>query len=74
MLSLGEFPAVSLAQARKIKNEEKALLSQGIDLVEQRKADANALREKHGNTLLAIAARWIEHKRKKVTEDYADDV
>ncbi|EHN6577862.1 tyrosine-type recombinase/integrase, partial [Salmonella enterica subsp. enterica serovar Anecho] len=74
MLSLGEFPAVGLAQARKLKNEAKALLSQGIDPVEQRKAEANALREKHGNTLLVIATRWIEHKRKNVTEDYADDV
>lgn len=74
MLSLGEFPAVSLAQARKLKNDAKALLSQGVDPVEQRKTDANALREKHSNTLLAIAARWIEHKRKNVTEDYADDV
>lgn len=74
MLSLGEFPAVGLAQARKLKNEAKALLSQGIDPVEQRKADTNALREKHGNTLLVIATRWIGHKRKNVTEDYANDV
>lgn len=74
MQSLGEFPSVSLAQARKLKNEAKALLSQGIDPVEQRKADANTLKEQHSNTFLAIATSWIKHKRKSVTEDYANDI
>lgn len=74
MLSFGEYPSLTLAQARKLKNEAKALLVQGIDPVEQRKASEEELKEQHSNTFFAIAARWIKTKRKNVTEDYANDI
>ncbi|EQD33427.1 bacteriophage P4-like integrase, partial [mine drainage metagenome] len=38
MLSLGEWPSVSLAQARARRDEARALVAQGIDPSAQRKA------------------------------------
>ena len=55
MLSLGEWPGVSLAQARERRDEARALVAQGIDPSAERKAakDADAL------TFEAIAREWL---------------
>ncbi len=55
MLSLGEWPGVSLAEARERRDEARALVAQGIDPSAERRAakDADAL------TFEAIACEWI---------------
>ena len=39
MMSLGEYPAVSLAQARQLRDEARALLVDGINPVVHRRGD-----------------------------------
>lgn len=52
LLSLGAYPAVSLAQARKVKNEARALLAKGIDPSEAKQEAKRAKREALGHTFL----------------------
>ena len=58
MLSLGEWPGVSLAQARERRDEAGALVAQGFDPSAQRKAvkDADAL------TFEAVAREWLARR------------
>lgn len=62
VLSFGAYPAVSLAQARKKRDEAKALLAAGTDPSAQRKADKEADAALNLHTFEVIAAEMI-HKR-----------
>lgn len=64
-VSLGPYPGVSLAQALEGARDNRALIQKGIDPVEQRRAERNALRERRPNTLTfrEAAERYINaHK------------
>jgi len=58
MLSMGEWPGVSLAEARERRDEARALVAQGIDPSAERKAAklADAL------TFEAVAREWMERR------------
>ncbi|WP_386692736.1 MULTISPECIES: tyrosine-type recombinase/integrase [unclassified Lonepinella] len=65
-LSLGEYPSVSLAQARFFREEYRTLLAQGIDPQihrNQQKADITAQME---NSFLSVANKWKEKKAKEI--------
>lgn len=74
-LKLGSYPAMSLAEARKRRDECRVLLSDGIDPIEERKAKAASAKraaesrtstlEKVGRDWLAAQA-WAEGTRTKV--------
>lgn len=61
-LSLGAFPAVKLAQARKRQAEARDLLANGIDPGEQRKAVKAAGIERAANSFEAVAREWLAVK------------
>lgn len=61
--SYGQWPIVTLAMARGMREESKRLLVQGIDPMTQREADKAARRAektKAGETLEVIAREWFE--------------
>ncbi len=61
--SFGQWPIVTLAMARVMREESKRLLVQGIDPMLKREADKATRREekrKEGETLEAIAREWFE--------------
>ena len=67
-LSLGSYPDISLADARKLRTSARALLAKGIDPKEYRD-DQN--REKAlavANTLKNVATSWFELKKTKIAE------
>lgn len=70
MLSLGKYPAVSLAQARKLRDEARALVVEGKHPTREKKI--RKLRKIHEgeNTFERIAQRWLEMKRKGLNEKY----
>lgn len=72
-ISLGTFPEVSLAEARSSRDKARKLLAQQIDPKEHREEQQRTEQSAHGNTLYAVAEQWLEIKRSKVTEDYAND-
>lgn len=63
MLSLGEWPDVSLAEARQLRDEARARLRTGVNPASLRKqAKAQAI-VAGANTFRAVAAEWIELNR-----------
>lgn len=67
-ISLGIYPAVSLAQARAKREEYRALLAQGIDPQEHKEQEQKAAISKIENSLLFIAERWKAKKAQEVEE------
>lgn len=63
-ISLGVFPAVPLAEARKRREAARALLSQGVDPGEQRKADRDEELRAARGTFGAVCADWLAFKGK----------
>lgn len=75
-LGFGTYPEVSVAAARQLKKEARALLAQGIDPKlhkEEKLAKAKAETEAALHTFEFMASKWLELKRHSVTEDYAND-
>lgn len=72
-LSFGAYPTLSLADARKKREEAKKLLAKKIDPKDYR--DEKALQEEaaHQNTLEHIASQWLEVKKGKVSANHALD-
>lgn len=63
-ISLGVFPAVSLAEARKARVEIKSLIHKGIDPSAKRKGEKSAARVKKEGMFSAVAEAWFDHKKK----------
>lgn len=61
-ISLGVYPAVSLALARKRRDDAKEQLAKGIDPSASRKAAKSA----HGDTFEAIGREWLALQHKKL--------
>ncbi|EIB97894.1 integrase domain-containing protein [Pantoea sp. Sc1] len=74
MMGLGAFPALSLADARRLRADYLSLLANGIDPQTQ----AEQLIEQKQNALDSIfstvAANWFTLKQASVTPDYAKDI
>ena len=64
-LSLGAYPAVSLADARQRREDAKKLLANGVDPGEFKKSQKTARCEAAANSLEIIAREW--HTKYKVT-------
>jgi len=73
-ISLGTFPALSLAHARVIRSEYRDLLSQGIDPKHHRKDNLAPGQAAAANTLEKVAADWLCVKKSKVSNDHGEDI
>lgn len=60
LLALGQWPEVSLKDARRMCNEARALLAQAIDPGEVRKAQKARQRQLAEDTFEAVAREWFE--------------
>ncbi|PMN12990.1 integrase [Vibrio lentus] len=73
-LSLGKYPELSLASARKSALEAKELIAQGIDPLEERKRHQLEHKAINEHTFLNVATKWFDIKKDDVTPDYAVDI
>lgn len=71
-MSLGEYPAVSLADARNLRDEMREKLAKGIHPVKERKEIKKAAEEKITNTFLAITDEYIKERLSSKTERYVE--
>lgn len=60
LMALGQYPDVSLAQAREARDGARKLLANGTDPMAQRKSDKMARRLAAENSFAAIARTWWE--------------
>ena len=64
--NIGDYPAVSIAQAREYRKKYRALLAQGIDPQTYKAQQEQEARFSAVNTFLAVAERWKEKKQGEI--------
>ncbi|ELZ4290019.1 integrase domain-containing protein [Klebsiella pneumoniae] len=73
-LSLGSYPALTLAAARQIRDQHLTTLAQGMD-PQQQQVQASEQRQIELDSIFStVAANWFQIKSRSVTEDYAKDI
>lgn len=75
-LALGDYPAVTLKQAREKRAEYKSLLAQQIDPATYRLQQEQAKKNELNNTYEAVAWAWLEYRKtkKNFSDNYQKDV
>lgn len=73
-LSLGSYPALTLAVARQMRDQYLSLLAQGIDPQKQQEEVSEQRQIELDSIFSVVAGRWFLLKSKSVTEDYAKDI
>jgi integrase len=68
LLSFGVYPEVSLGEARKRRDEERALLRAGRDPAAEKQAAKLRAKISTANTFGAIAEEWLDKQRVKLAE------
>lgn len=74
MLPLGAYPEVSLAEARRARDDARALLNAGTNPAEARRAAKRARQLSTENTFAALAEEWLAKQSAKWTPHHAADV
>lgn len=73
-LSLGSYPALTLAVARQMRDQYLSLLAQGVDPQKQQEEVSEQQQMELDSIFSVVAGRWFQLKSKSVTEDYAKDI
>ncbi|NYS28225.1 integrase domain-containing protein [Pantoea sp. WMus005] len=73
-LSLGSYPALTLAVARQMRDQYLTLLAQGVDPQKQQEEVSEQRQIELDSIFSVVAGRWFLIKSKSVTEDYAKDI
>lgn len=71
-LALGVYPDVSLAAARKKRDDAREKLAHGIDPCEAKKADKRAALHAASNSFKAVAFAWMDERKALVEIDQYD--
>lgn len=73
-ISLGEYPIISLADARQARDDAKRLLTNQIDPSTARKEKKEKLTRETGNSFKAIALEWLENNKERWSEGYTQKI
>lgn len=71
LLALGTYPEISLATARSLLEEARALIAAGTDPADARKAAKAANPANSTNTFEAVAREWLELKAREWVPEHA---
>ncbi|AFH95282.1 tyrosine-type recombinase/integrase [Providencia stuartii] len=74
LLAIGVYPTVTLADARRKRDDAKRLLADGIDPNQQRKEQKQASKIDSVNTFKNIALEWYEGRKDRWSVGYRDDM
>jgi len=74
MIGLGAFPALSLADARRLRADYLSLLANGIAPQAQAKQVTDQQQTAIDSIFSTVAANWFTLKEASVTPDYAKDI
>lgn len=73
-LSLGSYPALTLAAARQIRDQHLSTLAQGMDPQQQQEQELEQSQIELDSIFSTVAANWFQIKSRNVTDDYAKDI
>lgn len=65
LMALGEYPDVSLARARELRDAARKLVKQGLNPVRERQTDELRRAHEATNTFEGIAREWIDASKKR---------
>lgn len=74
LLSLGQYPAVSLAEARKRREDDRKLLANGQDPVAVKKTVQQAAAVSAASTFAVVAGEWFQKRKPEWVESHAVSV
>jgi hypothetical protein len=74
ILALGQYPDVSLAEARERHQAARKALAAGIDPAAQKKTAKRQLAQKHEHTFKAVAEAWHKRESKRWAPSHADRI
>lgn len=74
MVSLGAYPALSLADARQIRAEKLAILARGIDPQAKEAEEAKQKQVAQESIFLNVAKQWFASKQASVSAKHAEDI
>lgn len=60
LFSIGEYPHIKASEARRMRDDARQLIKQGINPTQQRKAEKIVKQYERANTFEAVAAEWYE--------------
>jgi integrase len=61
--TIGEYPAVSLAEARRERERVRELVKKGINPTDEKRTDKMRQTNERANTFKAVAEEWVEKKK-----------
>ncbi len=73
-IGFGIYPEVTLAMARRKREDARSLLSNDIDPKAHKLEIELEQKERIANTLFNVALNWFEVKKTEITPNYADDL
>lgn len=73
-MSFGPYPAISLAEARKLRTAAKELLAKGLNPKDERDTQKRLVDDQNNNTFEHITEKWFEVKKTKVSKNYGIDI
>lgn len=74
VFAIGTYPQVSLADARKARDEARDLVKQGINPAHHRQQTKQAVIDEASNTFAPVANEWYESKSGEWSDGYAHHV
>jgi len=72
--TIGEYPGVSLSEARREREWAREQVKQGINPTQAKEAERMRLMGEHANTFKAVAEEWIDQNRAHWSEHYLSQV
>ncbi len=74
IISLGAYPALSLADAREVRAEKLAMLVRGVDPQARADEEAEKLQIAQESIFVNVARKWFELKESHVSAGHAKDI
>ncbi|MEQ2027583.1 integrase arm-type DNA-binding domain-containing protein [Xenorhabdus szentirmaii] len=74
LLAIGTFPLITLAEARKKRDEAKKLIAEGIDPNQDKKQKKLAAKGEINNTFESTAREWYEQRKDRWSVGYRTDM
>lgn len=74
LFAIGEYPTISLTDARKARDAAQALVKQGLNPSHARRAEIKSVVAENQNTFQAVAREWMEHSADDWSDGYRRQV
>lgn len=68
LISFGEYPLLSLKDAREARERVKKLIANNTDPMADRREKIKGIKEGQENTFQSVATQWFEHNKERWTE------